>query len=138
MNNHILITSLLIITLSGIAQAETNTVNKLLEAYNSQGATTADAEQGKILWQKTYKGKGEFSSRSCANCHTEDLTQTGKHVKTNKEIKPMAPAANPKRLTNIKKVNKWFKRNCKWTMGRECSAQEKANILVYIKNASKF
>lgn len=115
--------------------AESSTVNNLLLDYAKQGANTADAEQGKQLWQKTFNKNGE---RSCASCHTKDLTQNGKHFKTKKNIKPMSPSVNPKRLTDSKKVNKWFKRNCKWTYGRECTAQEKANILVYIDKSKKF
>ena len=117
------------------SQAESNTVNNLLQNYEKQGANTADAEQGKQLWQKTFNNNGE---RSCASCHTNDLTQNGKHIKTKKDIKPMSPSVNPERLTDSKKVNKWFKRNCKWTYGRECTAQEKSNILVYIEKSKKF
>ena len=143
MRYHTLITALLIslpLSFSQIAviQAENITVNKLLEQYRSQGATVDNAKKGEILWNKVYIGKGEFPERSCATCHTKNLTKIGKHIKTDKEIKPMAPSVNPERLTSIKKVNKWFKRNCKWTMGRECTGQEKANILVYIENKTKF
>ncbi|MEA3244387.1 MAG: DUF1924 domain-containing protein, partial [Pseudomonadota bacterium] len=35
-----------------------------------------------------------------------------------------------------KKIEKWFKRNCKWTLGRECTAQEKADFLAYIDKPS--
>jgi len=126
------------LSLPGLIQAENKTVNKLLDIYKNQGATVADLKNGEMLWKKTYISKGEFPKRSCTTCHTEDLTKTGKHIKTGKEIKPMAPAANPDRLTSIKKINKWFKRNCKWTMGRECTAQEKANMLVYIENQTNF
>jgi len=138
MNNTFLMTTLLISVPLGFAQAEPNTVNDLLTVYSTQGANTADAQQGKALWQKTFMAKGEFPRRSCASCHTQDLTQPGKHIKTNKPIKPMAPSVNPQRLTRVKKINKWFKRNCKWTLGRECTAQEKSNILVYIESESKF
>jgi len=48
----------------------------------------------------------------------------------------MSPSVNPDRLTDSKKVNKWFKRNCKWTLGRECTAQEKSNFFL-IKYVSK-
>jgi len=138
MKNTILLTALLSSLTTGFAQAETSTVKNLLAVYSTQGVTTADAQQGRALWQKTFTGKADFPSRSCASCHTKDLTQTGKHIKTNKPIKPMAPSVNPQRLTSVKKINKWFKRNCKWTMGRECTAQEKSDILVYIENESKF
>jgi cytochrome c553 len=134
MKTNILIMALLISLPLSFAQADTKTVNKLLQAYATQGALTADAEQGKQLWQKTFKGNDEFAERSCTSCHTQDLTAMGKHVKTNKEIKPMAPSINPERLSKIKKIKKWFKRNCKWTLGRECTAQEKANLLLYIND----
>lgn len=121
----------------GFAQAESSAVNTLLETYASQGVARIDAENGKNLWQKTYQGKGEYASRSCTNCHTDNLTKTGRHIKTNKQIKPMSPVVNPQRLTKLKTIKKWFKRNCKWTMGRKCTPQEKADILTYLTNQSK-
>ncbi|MDH5445096.1 MAG: DUF1924 domain-containing protein [Gammaproteobacteria bacterium] len=113
-------------------QAESVAVTRLLKTYKSQGATTASRDQGKIMWQKQYSGKSPFNTRSCASCHETDLKQSGKHVKTKKVIKPMAPSVNPERLTDIKEIEKWFRRNCKWTLGRECSPAEKASLLTYI------
>jgi cytochrome c553 len=135
MKSRILIMTLLVSVPLSFSHAESTAVNNLLHDYAIQGANTADAEQGKQLWQKTFNKNGE---RSCASCHTKDLTQHGKHIKTNKDIKPMSPSVNPERLTDGKKINKWFKRNCKWTLGRECTAQEKTNFLVYIEKSSKF
>lgn len=135
MKTHILISILLANIPLSVSHAESSTVNNLLQAYATQGAATADAEQGKQLWQKTLNKNDE---RSCASCHTKDLTRNGKHIKTNKDIKPMSPSVNPERLTDGKKVNKWFKRNCKWTFGRECTAQERTNFLVYIQKSSRF
>ncbi len=117
-----------------VAQAADETIKQLLEDYASQGASAADAEQGRLLWQTSNRYNGEFAQRSCASCHTQKLGASGKHIKTGKLIKPMAPSVNPQRLSNSKKIEKWFKRNCKWTLGRECSAQEKANILVFIND----
>jgi hypothetical protein len=134
MKNHILMTILLVSVPLSSSQAESTIINNLLQDYAIQGVTTANAEQGKQLWQKTFNNNGE---RSCTSCHTKDLTQNGKHIKTSKEIKPMSPSVNPERLTDSKKVNKWFKRNCKWTLGRECTAQEKSNFLVYIEKSKK-
>jgi hypothetical protein len=68
----------------------------------------------------------------CASCHTDSPMQEGKHVKTNKVILPMAPSANPKRLTDPAKVEKWFKRNCNDVLKRDCSAQEKGNFMAYL------
>lgn len=118
---------------TGIAIAETTVVNELLNAYKLQGATTPDAQAGQRLWHKTFTGKGKFAERSCTSCHGDDLKRAGKHVKTNKIIKPMAPSANPARLSKARDIRKWFKRNCKWTLGRECTATEKANLLVYLR-----
>jgi hypothetical protein len=130
--------AVLLFSLSSVARADSNTVNNLLQDYTSQGAITADEKQGEQAWQKIFRSDGEFSERSCASCHTKDLTAAGKHVKTSKVIKPMAPASNAERLTDSKKVEKWFKRNCLWTMDRECTAQEKANFLVYLNKKAKF
>lgn len=135
MKAYILISALLVSTPFAHALADNATVNQLLQDYTRQGAGTADAAQGQQLWQKTFTQKGE---RSCVTCHSKDLTKNGKHVKTRKLIKPMSPSVNPERLSDIKKVNKWFKRNCKWTLGRECTAQEKSDLLVYIQNSTKF
>lgn len=44
----------------------------------------------------------------------------------------MATSVNPQRLTDSAKIEKWFARNCKFTLGRECSAQEKGNMLVWL------
>ncbi|MEG7525318.1 MAG: DUF1924 domain-containing protein [Chromatiales bacterium] len=54
------------------------------------------------------------------------------HIRTGKVIEPLAPSVNPKRFTDQRKVEKWFIRNCKWTLGRECSSQEKGDLLVYL------
>ena len=71
--------------------------------------------------------------RSCQSCHGKDLKASGEHIKTGKVIDPLAPSINKERLTDIKFINKWFKRNCKWTLGRECTPQEKGDFLEYLK-----
>jgi len=70
--------------------------------------------------------------RGCVSCHGENPTASGTHVKTGKSIEPMAPSVNPARFRSAKKIDKWFLRNCKWTYGRECSTQEKADILTWL------
>ena len=93
---------------------------------------TGNAEAGRHLWTTEYGVSNE--KRSCTACHTADPRHSGKHIKTGKVIKPLSPAVNPGSLTNVKKIEKWFRRNCKWTMGRECSALEKADILAFLKS----
>ncbi|NEV62085.1 DUF1924 domain-containing protein [Thiorhodococcus minor] len=93
----------------------------------------ANAAAGKAGWVAEHPQADGSPARSCATCHGTDLTQPGKHAKTGKVIEPMAPSVNPQRLTDEKKIAKWFRRNCKWTLGRECTAEEKADFLAYIK-----
>ena len=93
----------------------------------------ADAERGRQFWNQQFEVDGQ--SRSCATCHGKDPRQTGKHQRTGKPIEPMAPAVNPERLSDQKKMQKWFRRNCKWTLGRECSAQEQADVIDYLRNS---
>lgn len=69
---------------------------------------------------------------SCATCHTADPRNPGKHKITGKAIEPLAPSANAKRFTNPAHVEKWFKRNCKDVLKRECTATEKGDVLTYL------
>ena len=58
--------------------------------------------------------------------------QPGKHASTGKAIGALAPAANAERFTDAAKTEKWFRRNCKDVVGRECSAAEKADLLSWL------
>ena len=100
----------------------------LLTTYQSQGAEDFSAEAGATLWKQDFNGK------SCTSCHSDSVQSVGKHQRTGKPIKAMAPSVNTTRLTDAKKIEKWFRRNCKWTMGRECSPQEKGDILTWLAN----
>ncbi|MDH3354061.1 MAG: DUF1924 domain-containing protein [Chromatiales bacterium] len=104
------------------------------DKYKSGGAANFSASNGEKLWQRQVHSAKDNKMRSCSSCHTDNLTQMGKHHRTGKPIKPMAPSANSARFTKVKKIEKWFKRNCKWTWGRECTAQEKGDILTYLIN----
>ena len=73
-------------------------------------------------------------NRSCASCHSAEPRDPGRHVRTGKTIAPLAPSVNTKRLTDEKQIRKWLARNCKWTLGRECIADEKAAVLVYLQS----
>ena len=44
----------------------------------------------------------------------------------------MAVSANPKRYTNKADVEKWFKRNCKQVLGRECTPAEKGDFITFM------
>ncbi|MBB1126148.1 DUF1924 domain-containing protein [Thiospirillum jenense] len=102
-------------------------------AVNSNSVNAADAAAGQVLWNKTYSQTDGSVARSCTSCHGHDLTQSGRHIKTGKVIEPLAPSVNPQRLTDPAKIEKWLTRNCNWTLGRECTATEKADLISYIK-----
>lgn len=127
-----IITLSLCMTYSAYSNAEESIVNTLMDSYVKQGAKKDNPKRGEILWNKTYTGKAPFTERSCKLCHTANLKNKGEHTRTGKMIKPLSPTINSKSLSSLKHVKKWFKRNCKWTLGKECSAQEKADILAFI------
>jgi hypothetical protein len=109
----------------------TPATDELFARYKYQGASNFDADRGMKNWNK--EGKGEDGEpMSCTTCHGKDLGKQGKHHKTGKIIEPMAPSVNAERLTDVKKIEKWFKRNCKDAWGRECTAQEKGDFLKFL------
>ena len=110
-----------------------DTVSDLLKQYETQGASRFTAATAESMWTRTFPDAKSGESRKCSLCHTEDLKRTGKHAVTGKAIEPLAPSANPKRLTDAEHIEKWFSRNCKWTLGRECTPQEKGDFLVMIR-----
>ena len=124
--------------------AQADAVSDSMASYAAKGAVDASASSGESMWTKTIPftdRKGiSHSDRTCSTCHNADITKTGKHKKTGKSIAPMAlsvpfVAVDEKsipRYSSAKKIRKWFKRNCKWTYGRECTAQEKSNILSFL------
>ncbi len=119
----------LIINLS----ANAGSVESLQSDYQVQGAGPFSAAAGETMWQKEYLDEKSGKQRSCQTCHGKDLTRSGKHARTGKVIEPLARSVNSERLTEVKFMKKWLKRNCKWTVGRECSAQEKGDFLEYLK-----
>jgi Domain of unknown function (DUF1924) len=93
-----------------------------------------NAAAGARAWTEEHQAAEAPSPRSCSTCHTKDITKPGKHATTSKVIEPMAVSVNPKRLSDPAKVEKWFKRNCGWTLGRECTPQEKADFTAYLQS----
>ena len=49
-----------------------------------------------------------------------------------KTIAPLAPTANPQRFTDVSETEKWFHRNCRWVLGRTCTAQEKGDFITFL------
>ena len=142
MKKTLILTAALLLTPS-LVQA--NAIPEMMDAYKAAGGSSFSAEAGKKMWTKEmpFTKKGEnITGRTCATCHNADLTKAGKHKKTGKVIAAMAPSVpfvamdekDTPRYSEAKKIKKWFKRNCKWTYGRECTAQEKGDFLMYLKD----
>jgi len=104
----------------------TETIENMLVEFGSTRGITFSASAGKATWLR------EEGDRSCTSCHTDSVYSKGRHERTGKVIEPMAPSVNPGRYTDRKKINKWLLRNCKWTFGRECTVQEKGDVLLWL------
>jgi hypothetical protein len=110
------------------------TGDDLLATYQGQGAGPFSAAAGARAWTAKHQPEGSGEQRSCVTCHGTDLTKSGKHATTGKPIEPLAVSANSERLTDPAKVEKWFGRNCRWTLGRDCTPQEKGDFVRYIQS----
>ncbi|GJL82415.1 MAG: hypothetical protein DHS20C01_20490 [marine bacterium B5-7] len=102
-------------------------IDELLNDYIQQGAGPFVANAGRDFWYEDFNGK------SCTGCHADRPVNQGRHVRTGKLIAPMAPSMNVDRFTDKAHVAKWLLRNCKWTLGRECNAQEKGDLLSWLR-----
>ncbi len=86
------------------------------------------------MWNTSFLNSKSNQERKCSSCHAINLKLSGKHARTGKQIDPLAPSVNLKRLTDKNFIEKWFLRNCKWTMGRRCTQQEKGDFLIFIQS----
>lgn len=109
------------------AGAQAESPRDFLARFEQQAGVPASAERGARFF--TARHGGEWS---CSSCHTERPTQAGRHARTDKAIRPLAPAASAERFTDAAKVDKWFRRNCNDTLNRLCSAQEKADVMAWL------
>lgn len=118
--------------LSLAAAAEAQLPRDLLQAYASEAAATASAYAGPSAATGDRFFHQVRRDWSCASCHTADPRQAGRHAVTGKSIAPLAPGANAERFRDRARADKWFRRNCNDTLGRECTAAEKADVLAYL------
>ncbi|WP_440108985.1 DUF1924 domain-containing protein [Acidovorax sp. BL-A-41-H1] len=98
-----------------------------LARWSMQAARPGNAVQGQQFFASRHGGEW-----SCASCHGAVPTEAGQHAATGKHIAPLAPAFNPKALTDTARTDKWFRRNCGDVLRRECSPGEKADVLAYL------
>jgi uncharacterized membrane protein len=116
-----------LVSLLGPVQAATPA--EVMAGYARQAGAAASPERGQALFTRKFKGN---LFESCTDCHTASPTARGKDQATDKAIGPMAPAANPQRFTDAGRVENFFRLNCKDVVGRECTAQEKADVMSWL------
>lgn len=110
--------------------------DELLAAY-AVAASSADptfagasAARGEAFHRQPFAG-GKAETPACTSCHGNDPRGSGR-TSAGKVIEPVAVSAAPGRYTDPAKVEKWFRRNCREVLGRECTAQEKADWLSFM------
>lgn len=99
----------------------------LLAGYVAQAGIPASPDRGRQLFVNRHGQQW-----ACASCHGAMPTTPGEHAATGKPIAPLAPRFNPDRFTDAAKAEKWFRRNCRDVVGRECTAAEKADVLAWL------
>lgn len=102
----------------------------LVDSY--QATVKGDAARGKAFFFANHSG-GKAETPACTACHTTNLAGPGQ-TRAGKTIEPMAASASPQRFTDPANVEKWFRRNCGDVLGRECTAQEKSDVLAYLSS----
>jgi len=118
------------------AHADVENAQKLADKYaviakNIDPASKGlSADDGKAFFNRELTIRGK--QIACHSCHTENPANPGKHIVTGKAIQPLAPAVNAKRFSNLDKVEKNFEKHCLDIIGRDCTAQEKANFIAYL------
>jgi hypothetical protein len=105
-------------------------------------ATLAAADDAAFAGFSPTRGEAFFRERhgtgnpeivSCHVCHTTDPTKEGQ-TRAGKPIAPMAVSVTPDRYTDLKKVEKWLRRNCQTVIGRECTALEKGDFIAFMSS----
>ncbi len=116
-----------LLLLSAPARAETP--QQILAQYQQQAGAASAARGEKFFFARNTLPNGEVVS--CTSCHTDNPKAVGK-TRAHKQVEPLAPVANRERFTDPAKVEKWFKRNCKDVLARECTVQEKADFVAFL------
>ena len=101
---------------------------ELQALYEKLAGRSADAAKGKKFFTTAYA-----NDTTCATCHGNPPTQPSRHASTGKSIAALSPTVNADRFNDNAKVEKWFRRNCKDVLNRECTAPEKADVLAYLR-----
>ena len=117
------------------AQADVESAQKLAKKYTGiakgiDSNFTPSAEAGRAFFTRKVGVKGH--QVSCSSCHTDNPAGNGEDIVTHKAIKPLSPVTNPKRFTDLDKVEEKFVLHCNEITGSDCAAQDKANYITYL------
>lgn len=125
-----------VLVLPQVSRAADPARESIVAAYAAQAKAADPAFAGfsAARGEALYRARNAVNpdAPACASCHTDDPTRAGRHVKTGRVIEPVAISANPKRFTDAEKVEERFTRDCKSTVGRVCSAQEKGDYIAFM------
>lgn len=110
---------------AGTARAETP--QDIARSYAAQAPAAPSPQAGERFF-----GARHGREWSCATCHGAPPVEQGRHASTGRPIAPLAPVANANRFTDPAKVDKWLRRNCSDVVGRECTPQEKADVVAWL------
>lgn len=124
-----LLAAALFTSLAAPVMAGDTTPAQQLAYWTKEAGAPGNAARGQSFFGTPHGGEW-----SCSSCHGMPPVNEGKHATTGKAIAPLAPAFNPKAFTDTAKIDKWFRRNCKDVLARECSASEKADVLAYLNS----
>lgn len=133
MIKRLFLSSLALLAMAPAVTRAADSPASLMAHYAQQAGVAVTAlspARGEALYRSQHPGRNA-ESVSCASCHTANPKQPGQ-TRVGKGIEPLAPAANPGRLADAAKVEKWFRRNCMDVLRRECSAQEKADFIAWL------
>ena len=108
-------------------------IDELKKEAKDQNPSFVDfsAKNGEILFKTENIGK-ENKKLSFVSSHGNNLSQKAQNIFTGKDINPLAPSVNKARLSDVKEVKKWLKRNFKDVFLREGTAEQKGDVLYYI------
>ena len=130
----------------------------LLAAYAERarkanpGFSGFSAERGKAFYFAPHRVE-DGSTLSCASCHHDDpRKETFAHQdpvpcrachvifdrwpngvpRMHRQILAFAPSENPERFASDFKAEKWFEYNCGFLLGRDCTPQEKGDLITWL------
>ncbi|MFO1410424.1 MAG: DUF1924 domain-containing protein [Steroidobacteraceae bacterium] len=94
-------------------------------AGGAAAATAFSAACGRQLFERPGR------DWSCASA-TRTTRARRDGTRSPARILPLAPAINPQRFSDQARVEKWFRRNCRDVLERECTATEKGDLLTWL------